>query len=141
MRFTCILYYICVRAVKSGSGHSQQRQRCISIVMPGAPLHELQQSCGNHKINTDTHFHSNCWGMRKLVFAARRDQIKLFCDCPPAEEISKAFGARKDNQIVSLELVSIALGVAIPPFCPPALFPARYSLWQDYLPSLSNYKA
>ena len=39
-----------------------------------------------------------------------RDGETLFCDMPVPEQVIESFRSRKDNQIMGLEILSIALG-------------------------------
>ena len=46
------------------------------------------------------------------LFISFSGKSKLYCDAEPSKEVMKFFRERRDNQIMSLELLSIAYGIA-----------------------------
>ena len=51
--------------------------------------------------------------MLDISRAVCRDGVISFCDMQPSEETLSCFRSRGDNQIMSLEVLSIALGARV----------------------------
>ena len=69
----------------------------------------------------------------------RKGQNIEFCDMAPPPGLMEKWIARKDNQIMGLELLSIALGARAPGYA--YRLQCLLACWQESVPSLNAFVA